>query len=226
MNKIFIPMVFAVFLLSVSNVQAESLFDVYLDANDTTVSSMMAFHESSKSITWYIRTHQIDVTSFDNHTVNFDCGGSVVGSFSTKDYETWNTFGFIEVGLDYETDPYSISYNEIGFTADYLRCEFTVNSGSFLNNSAYDYITMELIPVQSSIEFINCEGVTSSQIAVAEELEMFVSMASDFWSIVWLIFSIFAIVFAVTGIPAFVFMLIRYVIFRITGHKIGGGAEQ
>lgn len=225
MNKLFLPILLTFFILFSCNVQAQSLFNVYLDANETTVSSLMAFHESSESISWYIRANPSDSVSYDNHTIDFDCGGAIFGSFSTNDYETWNNFGYITIGLEYETLPYTISYNEIIFTANYLRCEFIVDTGSFVNNSAYDHLIMELIPLESSIEFIDCSAITSPQIALAGEIEMFVTIASNFWTIVWIIVSIFVIVFAVIGIPAWVFMLIRYVMFRITGHRIGGNAR-
>lgn len=231
-GKIFLTVFVAMLFLAVSvsaqftaSEQHIALTNVYLDDNVTTVMTWLSFHESSESVGWYIRKHPNDISTNDNHTIVFDCGGSITGSFSTSDYEDWNNFGFVHIVLDYEDESYSISYDESPFTAKYLRCKFTASSGAFINNSAYDYITMELIPSVSSFEFISCSGVSSAQISLAEEIGFLVTMMSEIWEIAWLIYSIFIILIAVFGIPILFFMLIRYVVFRLSGYRIGGERE-
>jgi len=227
-GKIFLTVFVAMILLAVNaSAQTTGISTVYLDDNVTTVMSWLSFHESSESVSWYIREHPNDTGVADNHTITFDCGGSVTGSFNTKDYDSWNNIlgGYIQIGLDYEDESYGISFNEVPFTGKYLRCEFTASAGSFYNNSAYDYITMEFIPTESSFEFISCSAISTPQIAITGELASIVTMMSEIWEIAWLVYSIFIIIFAVFGIPIMFFMLVRYIVFRLSGYKIGGERE-
>jgi len=222
MKKIaFAGLILIFLLLPTASAQQIAISKLYLN-NTESVMSWLAFHESSESVGWYIRQNQNDTGLADNISITFDCGGSVAGSFYTTDYDTWNQFGYIQINLDYEDENYRISYNENPFTAKYLRCEFTASAVQFINNSAYDYIEVEFIPTDASLEFVDCSGISSSEISITGSIGSLVSLMGDMWEIAWLIYSIAIIVLAVFGIPIFVFMLIRYLIYKLTGYRIGG----
>jgi hypothetical protein len=90
-----------------------------------------------------------------------------------------------------------------------------------VNNSyVYDYIDAEMIPYLSTFEFVACDDVVTTETSILGEIEMIVGMMSDFWTLLWLVYSIFIVVVAVFMIPIFIFILLRWSIYRLTGYKL------
>lgn len=79
-----------------------------------------------------------------------------------------------------------------------------------------------MIPYYASIEFVECTGFEDENFGMqfTGQLTGVITMMEDAWDIAWIIYSISIIVFAVIGIPILVFIIMRWAIYRITGHKL------
>lgn len=183
-----------------------------------------AYHQYSDTWYLYLKANPHDDPPYDNITVSLQCNGdSTPTVFPTTFYQEWNDTGELVFSFPYGEEQVAITYNDHILYGDVAWCEIfmTSHGGSFINNSlSYNYIETKMIPLISSFEDLDCSNVDSSTIGIATGLTSLVTYNSDLWSIAWLLYSIMLVIFAVFGIPMMVFMGIRYLLWRITGHKM------
>lgn len=187
--------------------------------------SLVSFHESSQNWVLFFRHATADVSPYDNLKLTFTCNGQTSSPINTTQYDQWVDDGILSIEFPYDDLNYPVTYNERDFTGKYSRCDIMIedyNASSYLGNNTGSYtgLTVEMIPFLSVIEFVNCTGESFVEIGITNELSGIVTMMTDAWSIAWVIYSIFIVVFAVFMIPIFVFILIRWAIFRITGYRL------
>jgi len=203
--------------------------NVFLNDNETTGFAVMAFHESSQSWLLYLRHNESDAPPYDNFDVSFDCAGIGSGSFNTTSYADWVSHGALSVNMEYQSANFSISYNQVPFSAKYARCDVNILTfpDSFSNNSAYAFVQLEYIPQTSVIEsaFLPCDQAVSSQLFILGEINTLVGMDATAWQLGWITYSIFIIILAVFALPIFIIILIRYILFKLTGYKLGSDEE-
>lgn len=184
---------------------------------------ILSFHQSSQNWMLYLENDIFDDYPYDNLTLNIACDGQSV-SVDTTDYDEWVDNGTLSITFPYGDDVYQISYNDVTFGASRSDCELSVSdygASSYVNNT-YDYtvIEMQLLPLLSTVEFVNCSYADTDEIGIINELSSIATILSDFWEIAWLVYSIFIIIFAVFMIPIFIFILIRWALYRLTGYKL------
>jgi len=198
--------------------------DIFIDDAENAVVSIMAFHESSQGWILYIRHNDTDALPYDELQFSFTCDGLGSGEFNTTAYASWNSTGSIDLNMEYGDSDYVIAYNSVPFSGKYTRCSINITStpSSFINNSAYDIVQVETIPLLATLEFLSCDETVTPSILLVNQMSSFVDMNSDMWTITWYVYSIFIIILALFGIPMLAFMLIRFVVFRLSGYKIGG----
>jgi hypothetical protein len=200
--------------------------DIYLEGNTTTI-SLITLHQSSSNWLLYIRHNDIDVGQYDNISVSIKCNNAANPTvFQTTSYPDWVNNGSISINFNYQNENYPIFFNSIEFTSKYSACDISMSSISFDGNGAYDTVTVEMIPQLGVLEFINCEGLSSPQIGVAQEGLTFVQIMTDVWSMAWNVYSIMIIIVALFGIPILAFMLIRWAVWKTMGIKIGQGSGE
>jgi len=199
--------------------------DTEIDGAEVTQIGILAFYEYSKSWELVLVSNNADVPPYDNFNIGISCNdGEEEAELNTTEYADWVSSGRFSISFSYQDDSYPIAYNEYELNGKYSACEISVNSynDSFNNNPSYETIGVEMIPLLSPVEFINCSQITSATISIANELDTFFVMVGDFWDIIWYIYSIAIIVFTLFGIPLLLFMLIRWVLYRVAGVRIGG----
>jgi hypothetical protein len=186
--------------------------------------ALMSFHSSSNNWILFFRHNSLDDLPYDNLSLTVVCNGESPVTFDTTAYPDWNDKGVISVEFPYQQSDFAVSYNTVQFTAKYSKCTLSVDdhgNSSYVNNSyAYDFIDAEMIPYLSTFEFVACDDVVTTETSILGEIEMIVGMMSDFWTILWLVYSIFIVVVAVFMIPIFIFILLRWSIYRLTGYKL------
>lgn len=195
---------------------------IYTNSSVITTMRISSFHGTSETWKLYIEKTGDDLPAYDNITISVDCTSGDSAVFSTTDYESWNTYGYLEIPLTYEDDDVAISYNSIPLTAKTVECDFTIVNINRLNNTApYIRRWIQMIPYLSSIEFVDCTGYDDNfGIQVSTQIDAAVTMMDASWEIAWLVYSIFAVVFVVIGVPMLVFIIIRWALYRITGHRL------
>jgi ABC-type multidrug transport system fused ATPase/permease subunit len=191
--------------------------------NDTEPMNLDAvvFHQYAK--TWYLffRHNDADVLPYDNISISVECNGATSPVvFPTDFYGEWNSVGELTLSFDFYENSLAIPYNSHLIYGDLSSCELFADSISFDNNSAYDYIEVETIPLVSVLENYDCSRVESTTINLATSMTFFFGVMGDMWTISWYVYSMALIIFAVFGIPMFVFIILRYAIFKITGVKL------
>jgi hypothetical protein len=181
---------------------------------------VVSFHQYGK--TWYLffRHNELDVPPYDNISISVKCNGEMSPTvFPTDFYSEWNSVGELTLSFDFHDSNVAIPYNSHLIYGDMSSCELYASSISYDNNSAYDFMDVETIPLISILENYDCNMVESSSINIAGSMTFFFGWMGDIWTISWYVYSMALIVFAVFGIPIFVFTVLRYVIYKITGTK-------
>lgn len=195
---------------------------IYLGSSDIDM-DIIAFHQSSQNWILYFEHSQSDIYPYDNLTLSIDCNDQLV-SVDTTDYSDWVDDGVLSITFPYAEDDYPITYNEVSMTASRSECELSISdygASSYVNNTQnYTFIYVEMIPILAVLEFVNCSSVDTAEIQIMTELDTVVAVFSDFWEIAWLVYSLCIIIFAVFMIPIFIFILIRWALFRLTGYKL------
>jgi hypothetical protein len=196
---------------------------LFIGQNSTDI-ALMSFHSSSNNWILFFRHNEWDDAPYDNLSLSVACNGEAPVTFDTSDYPDWVGKGVLSVEFPYERSDYPISYNTVEFTAKYSKCTLLVDDyggSSYVNNSlTYDSIDVEMIPYLSTFEFVACGDIVTAETSILDELGLIVGMMTDVWQIAWLVYSIFIIIVAVFMIPIFIFILLRYSIYRLTGYKL------
>lgn len=185
---------------------------------------IFAFHQSSVSWVLFFRNNPVDIYPYDNLSVTVECDDMGAVSFDLTEYQSWVNEGILSVLMSYDDASESINYNDVVFTAKNSECLISIGdhgAGSYVNNShTYSTLEVEMIPYLSTMEDIDCSDVDSAELTIVNELSLITGMMVGSWNILWLIYSIFIVIFAVFMIPISIFILMRWAIFRLTGFKL------
>lgn len=201
---------------------------LYTNSSITTSMLINSFHGSSE--TWQLHIEPIteDKVPYDNITISIDCTSGDSAVFSTLDYSTWVNHGYIRIPLVYEAATSTIHYNSIPLEADTVRCDFRVLYINQSNNTvAYHRRYFQMIPYYISLEYVDCTGFDDNfGISFSGQVTTVVTMMEESWSILHTVYSIAIIIFTIIGVPILVFIILRWAIYRITGHKLIEGRER
>jgi hypothetical protein len=180
----------------------------------------------SPSYYFVVRRNPADAFPYDDMQVCFACQGDYLDTcLYTTDYPSWNENGQISF-LRSDYAEVNRTYNGTIRSVNYARCSvISVTDVGYDGNGAYAYIIAEMIP-RITLQFTTiqrqCE-TDSAKAVIAEELEginVVVSTNVDIWSTLFIMFQIGAVIFMVFVLPLMVFIMIKWVVFRVTGHKI------
>jgi hypothetical protein len=208
-------------LTSIFMFETGSYYRVFINDTEPLKLDVVGFHQYGK--TWYLffRHNELDVPPYDNLSISVQCNGETSPTlFPTDFYSEWNSAGELTLSFDFYEKNVAIPYNSHLIYGDISSCIVSVDSILFDNNSAYDYIDVETIPLISILENYDCSGVESSSITIADSMSSFFGWMGDIWTISWYVYSMGLAIFAVFGIPMFVFLAIRYAIYKILGYKV------
>lgn len=196
---------------------------IYTNSSVTTTMRINAFHGSSETWKLFLEKSGNDQFPYDNFTLNIDCTSGDSASIITTDYTSWVDYGYIDIPLTYEDESVIINYNSVPLSTKTVECDFVMTYVNQTNNT-YPYVRrwIQMIPYYASIEFVECTGFEDENFGMqfTGQLTGVITMMEDAWDIAWIIYSISIIVFAVIGIPILVFIIMRWAIYRITGHKL------
>lgn len=186
--------------------------------------SILTFYESSQNWVLFLRHNNVDDLPYDNLSVTVECNGEDPVTFDTTDYSQWVDEGILSVEFPYQQSDYGVVYNSINLAGKYSMCVVNVEDygGSSYANNSYNYteFNVETIPFLATLEFIDCNQSGSSEINLLNQMSSTTNMMTNFWDILWLVFSIASVVLGVFMIPVIVFILIRWFLFRVAGIKI------
>jgi len=208
-------------LTSIFMFESGSYQHLFLGDSEPLNVDVVGFHQYGK--TWYLffRHNEGDIPPYDNISISVQCNGETSPIvFPTDFYDEWNTTGELTLSFDFYESNVAIPYNSHLIYGDVSSCEISASSIYFDNNSAYDYIEVETIPLISILENYDCSRVESTTINIAGSMSSFFGWMGDIWTISWYVYSMALIIFAVFGIPMFVFLAIRYAIYKILGYKV------
>lgn len=185
--------------------------------------ALMTLHESSSNWVLFVRHAANDMPPYDDLRITLECDGDSA-VFNTTYYDDWNTYGYVGIEFPYGDTSYDISYNEIEFQSRYSTCTLSVDDFSgaaYINNSrSYTYMRIEAVPYLSTVEFIDCDEYDYVELMILGNLNSFVVITYSLWNISWLLYSLFALTFALFMIPTFIFIMIRWVLYKMSGYKI------
>lgn len=185
--------------------------------------TLMSYHGSSQNWVLFMRHDELDLVPYDNLIVSVACNGASAYVFNTTVMSQWVDEGMLSIEYPYQGNM-SIRYNSVSHTARYSRC--TVGISDYGNDSYagnvenYTFVRLEAIPFLSVLEFVDCTPYDTAELGLLGNISSLVAMMTDFWQMLWLVVSITAIIFGIFMVPIFVFIIIRWFIFRVTGTKI------
>ena len=192
--------------------------------NDTPFDlGLMAFHGSSSNWVLFFKHNDFDEPPYDNLSVTVKCNDLGSTTFQTTAYQDWVDYGVLNIEFPYGAGSIGVTFNSVPFTGKFSRCSVSVADypSSYDNNTyTYNYIDAEMIPFLSTLEFVTCTDAGNAEISILDEIDMLVTMMSGFWTIAWLVFSILIVVVGVFMVPIFVFILIRWAIYRLSGFRL------
>jgi hypothetical protein len=192
--------------------------------NDTPFDlGLMAFHGSSSNWILFYKHNDFDDPPYDNLSLTVECNGESPVTFQTTAYQDWVDYGVLSIEFPYAAGSVGVTYNSVSFTGKFSRCSVSVADypSSYDNNTyTYNYIDAEMIPFLNTLEFVTCTDAGNAEISILDEIDMLVTMMSGFWTIAWLVFSILIVVVGVFMVPIFVFILIRWAIYRLSGFRL------
>jgi hypothetical protein len=127
----------------------------------------------------------------------------------------------------------SDTYDNISIESQYSTCEIISASNLEVDgNSGYTTFYVEVVPVLYSGSVITvqqlCETESRNTLieALGNGIWTVLENNVNFLYLIWLSIQTSAIVFVFIGIPLLVFLLIRWMIFKITGNKIFERKEE
>lgn len=196
---------------------------LFITGNSSEI-ALMSFHSSSNNWILFFRHNDADLSAYDNLSLSVACNGESPVVFDTTDYPDWVDKGVLSIEFPYERSDFAVSYNTVEFTAKYSKCTLSVSDyggSSYVNNSySYNSIDVEMIPFLSTFEFIACDDIVTTETSILDEIGLITGMMTDVWQILWLVYSIFIVIVAVFMIPIFIFIIIRWAIYRLSGYKL------
>jgi hypothetical protein len=187
---------------------------------------LQVFTGVSSNYYFVMRRNPADMYPYDDMKVCFACAGDYLDTcIYTRDYPSWTENGQISF-LRSDYAEVNRTYNGTIRAVSYARCSVnTVADVSYDGNGAYSYIIVEMIP-RISTQFTTiqrqCE-TDSAQAVISEELEGISTVIStnvSIWYTLFLMFQIGAVIFVVFVLPIMVFLMMKWFVYKITGHKM------
>lgn len=173
-----------------------------------------------------IRRNPADMYPYDNMKVCFACQGDYLPTcLYTTDYPSWNENGQISF-LRSDYSDVNRTYSGVNRTVSYARCSVSsVSDVSYDGNGAYSYVIVEMIPrINTQFTTIQRQCETdSAQAVIAEELEGISTVIEtnvNVWNTLFIMFQICAVIFVVFVLPIMIFLMMKWFVYKITGHKM------
>jgi len=180
----------------------------------------------STSYYFVMRRNPADIYPYDDMNVCFICTADYLDTcFYTRDYPSWTENGqisFLKTGYA----EVNRTYNGTVRVVDFVQCTVkSVTDVSYDGNGAYAYLMAEMIPrINTQFTTIQRQCETdSAQAVIAKELEginTVIGVNVNVWNTLFIMFQINAVIFVVFVIPVMIFLMLRWFIFKITGHKM------
>lgn len=200
--------------------------DDYWNSSERRIVILDAYFNLSDSYYFTIRRNPADTYPYDNFRICFECYGDYLDTcIYVEDYSSWVQNGQISFfRSDMMERTHTFGNLTINMTRGYCFID-EINSFTFENNGGYSYLFIELIPLLG-VKFTTidtyCE-TESAQELIEAELEgigTVISANVNFFYTIYIIIQIIIIITVFIGVPVMVFLLIRWAIWKITGHKI------
>ena len=202
-----------------------ALFDTFA-GNDTQYFTAKAFHNDSDNFYIVFRANVGDAPPYDDFYISFNClGDGIPTEFHTTDYPSWEEAGFVTFlkGYEFEVQEY---YDGVNISMSWSYC--SLNSATSLvtsGNNPYTTFYVEVVPVlDTKVMTLEMYCSDEGRNALIDQLR------NGIWSVleknvnflytIWIVFQIIAVILVVLGIPILIFMLIRWAVWRVSGHKL------
>jgi len=212
-----------------SSMTASFYFDDYNPTNNgysiTRYAALHAFFNESQYYYVIIRASEADSPPYDDFYISFTCDNDPDVAFHTTDYTSWVESGQISFKRQFTFSEY-MSYANATMLSMLSYCTIT-NANSLVpdGNSGYTTFRLDLVPsTASAVTTLEayCDEA-SLHTAVDTELSTLASIVDvniKFISTIFTVFQILAVIIVVLGIPIVVLLAIRFVIWKITGHRL------
>ena len=200
--------------------------DDYWNSSERRIVVLDSYFNLSSSYYVVLRRNPADAYPYDNFRVCIECYGDYLPTcIYAKDYPSWVQNGQISF---FRSDMFRTEYTFGNLTINMSRgyCfideldDFTLE-----NNGEYPYVYLELIPLLD-VRFttINtyCETKSARDLITAEltGIGTVISANVNIIYTLYLMFQIIAIVLVTIGAPILIFLMIKWAVWKISGHKL------
>lgn len=210
----------AVFLFDEYNPSYDGIHDTLREID------LYVFFNESQYYYVLIRGVSADVSPYDDFFVSFSCDGEPATSFHTTDYTSWVESGQISFKKQFNPAIVTVDYGNATIDALYSYCQiYSANSLVVDGNSGYTQFNVDLVPVTTSAVTTlerYCEEAALQDTITAElsAINTIFTNNVNFITTLFTVFQILALIFVVLGIPIMVLLLVRWVIWKVTGMRI------
>jgi len=179
-----------------------------------------------------IRANIGDSPPYDSFDVSFICNGDESETaFTTTDYSSWVESGQISFKRRF-SDPHTVYYMGV-FPFQAMDGECNITSATNLQvegNEGYTTFNVELVPLlDTNVKTVQsyCEERARTNLIETEINETLTVITSNLniFTTLWIVIQIFAVILLVIGLPFVIFMMIRWAVYKVTGHKIFARGE-
>lgn len=212
-----------------ASVTGEFKFDEYNPTNNnfsiTRTVQLYTFFNESQYYYVIIRANPADVSPYDEFDIEFFCDGESHAIFTTTDYTSWVESGQISFKKQF-TSTASRSYGNSTLYANFGYCTVVSASGLVVDgNVGYTTFRLDLVPVTTGVvttleSYCEEEALSDTITAELSAIDTIFTTNVNFLTTLFTVFQIIALVFVVLAIPIMMFMLIKFVIWKITGIRI------
>lgn len=200
--------------------------DAYWNSSERRIVILDTYFNLSSSYYITIRKNPADVYPYDNFKVCLECYGDYIDTcVYVDDYSSWVQNGQISF---FQSEMLQTTHTFGNLTVNMSRgycfidelSDFTLE-----NNGEYSYIYVELIPLLD-VKFttINtyCETKSANDLITAEltGIQNVFDVNVNFFYTLYIMFQIIALITVVIGAPIMVFVMIRWMVWKVTGHKM------
>ena len=187
---------------------------------------LQVFTGVSTDYYFIVRKNPADVYPYDNMKVCFACAGDYLDTcIYTRDYPSWTENGQISF-LRSDYAEVNRTYNGTIRSVNYARCSVnSVADVTYDGNGAYSYIIIEMIArVSNQFTTIQRQCETdSAQAVIAKEMagiNTVIGTNVNVFFTLFLMFQIGAVIFVVFVLPIMIFLMMKWFVYKITGHKM------
>jgi hypothetical protein len=184
------------------------------------------FWNSSDSYYMVLRVNAGDTPPYDDFFVRFICSGdSLPTEFHTTDYPSWVSDGQISVKRGYFYF-YDEVYDTVSIPAAISSCQIlTASNLTVSGNAGYTTFNLELVPTLNTIvitldQFCSDRKRANLTGRIGAGILTVLENNVNFLYTLWIVFQVIGVIVIVIGVPVFVLLLIRWAVWRISGHKM------